>query len=223
MAHIWQSWRKRIVSQLLCLYALQLTQHEKDDSTTSVPVLYKSKTSNCSACSILCSVKMQIMFPRRSINCFIIGQLMRIKVLFTFYNMYLFATILKYLNVQKCRTLYKNMQRVAGVRLGPDSNNNGMEEGEQMLSFNSQSFQLFNVFRSLSLFLLFLCIYQSFLSTYKDIIGKLSIHHIMFFAYGSSKRKWKPFLLLLSLHQQKKEHRRRRKKRKKVSSSLLQF
>ena len=44
-----------------------------------------------------------------------------------------------------------NMQRVAGVRLGPDSNNNGMEEGEQMLSFNSQSFQLFNVFRSLSL------------------------------------------------------------------------
>ncbi len=66
-----------------------------------------------------------------------------------------------------------------------------------MLSFNSQSFQLFNVFRSLSLFLLFLCIYQSFLSTYKDIIGKLSIHHIMFFAYGSSKRKWKPFLLLL--------------------------
>ena len=42
----------------------------------------------------------------------------------------------------------------------------------------------------------FLCIYQSFLSTYKDIIGKLSIHHIMFFAYGSSKRKWKPFLLL---------------------------
>ena len=92
-----------------------------------------------------------------------------------------------------------------------------------MLSFNSQSFQLFNVFRSLSLFLLFLCIYQSFLSTYKDIIGKLSIHHIMFFAYGSSKRKWKPFLLLLSLHQQKKEHRRRRKKRKKVSSSLLQF
>ena len=46
---------------------------------------------------------------------------------------------------------------------------------------------------SLSLSLLFLCIYQSFLSTYKDIIGKLSIHHIMFFAYGSSQRKWKPF------------------------------
>ena len=31
------------------------------------------------------------------------------------------------------------------------SNNKGMEEGEWMLSFNSQSFQLFNVFRSLSL------------------------------------------------------------------------
>ena len=73
----------------------------------------------------------------------------------------------------------------------------------------------FSMYSDLSLFLLFLCIYQSFLSTYKDIIGKLSIHHIMFFAYGSSKRKWKPFLLLLSLHQQKKEHRRRRKKQKK--------
>ena len=72
----------------------------------------------------------------------------------------------------------------------------------------------FSMYSDLSLFLLFLCIYQSFLSTYKDIIGKLSIHHIMFFAYGSSKRKWKPFLLLLSLHQQKKEHRRRRKKKK---------
>ena len=67
-----------------------------------------------------------------------------------------------------------------------------------MLSFNSQSFQLFNVFRSLSLSLSFsvfsfFFVYQSFLSTYKDIIGKLSIHHIMFFAYGSSQRKWKPF------------------------------
>ena len=70
-----------------------------------------------------------------------------------------------------------------------------------MLSFNSQSFQLFNVFRSLSLsfsvfysfFYFFFFVYQSFLSTYKDIIGKLSIHHIMFFAYGSSQRKWKPF------------------------------
>ena len=59
----------------------------------------------------------------------------------------------------------------------------------------------FSMYSDLSLLsLLFLCIYQSFLSTYKDIIGKLSIHHIMFFAYGSSKRKWKPFLLLLSLH-----------------------
>ena len=68
-----------------------------------------------------------------------------------------------------------------------------------MLSFNSQSFQLFNVFRSLSFsvfysfFYFFFFVYQSFLSTYKDIIGKLSIHHIMFFAYGSSQRKWKPF------------------------------
>ena len=87
-----------------------------------------------------------------------------------------------------------------------DSNNNGMEEGEWMLSFNSQSFQLFNVFRSLSLFsfFFFFFVYQSFLSTYKDIIGKLSIHHIMFFAYGFSKRKWKPFLLLLSLYWEEK-------------------
>ena len=59
----------------------------------------------------------------------------------------------------------------------------------------------------ISLFLLFLCIYQSFLSTYKDIIGKLSIHHIMFFAYGSSQRKWKPFFcwLLLFFHSQAKK------------------
>ena len=43
---------------------------------------------------------------------------------------------------------------------------------------------------------------------WKDIIGKLSIHHIMFFAYGSSKRKWKPFLLLLSLSQTFAEKRK---------------
>ena len=79
-----------------------------------------------------------------------------------------------------------------------------------MLSFNSQSFQLFNVFRSLSFSVFsffFFFVYQSFLSTYKDIIGKLSIHHIMFFAYGSSQRKWKPFFcwLLLFFHSQAKK------------------
>ena len=68
-------------------------------------------------------------------------------------------------------------------------------------NFSMYSDLSLNFSLSLSLSLLFLCIYQSFLSTYKDIIGKLSIHHIMFFAYGSSKRKWKPFLLLLSLQQ----------------------
>jgi hypothetical protein len=42
-----------------------------------------------------------------------------------------------------------------------------------------------------------LCIYQSFLSTYKDIIGKLSIHHIMFFAYGSFKEEMETFFRLV--------------------------
>ena len=56
---------------------------------------------------------------------------MRMKLLLTFYNLYLVATISKYLNVQKKSAgPCTNMQRVAGVRLGPDSNNNGMEEGE---------------------------------------------------------------------------------------------
>ena len=49
-----------------------------------------------------------------------------------------------------CKTLcdIQSMQKGSSLL---DSNNNGMEEGEWMLSFNSQSFQLFNVFRSLSL------------------------------------------------------------------------
>ena len=77
-------------------------------------------------------------------------------------------------------------------------------------NFSMYSDLSLSLFLFLSLSLLFLCIYQSFLSTYKDIIGKLSIHHIMFFAYGSSKRKWKPFLLLLSktLSGSKKERRK---------------
>ena len=57
-----------------------------------------------------------------------------------------------------------------------------------MYSDLSLSFSVFYSF-----FYFFFFVYQSFLSTYKDIIGKLSIHHIMFFAYGSSQRKWKPF------------------------------
>ena len=55
------------------------------------------------------------------------------------------------------------------------------------------TFQCIPISLSFSVFSFFFFVYQSFLSTYKDIIGKLSIHHIMFFAYGSSQRKWKPF------------------------------
>ena len=58
------------------------------------------------------------------------------------------------------------------------------------------TFQCIPISLSFSVFSFFFFVYQSFLSTYKDIIGKLSIHHIMFFAYGSSQRKWKPFFLL---------------------------
>ena len=68
------------------------------------------------------------------------------------------------------------------------------------------TFQCIPISLSFSVFSFFFFVYQSFLSTYKDIIGKLSIHHIMFFAYGSSKRKWKPFFTVqLSSIQEKKE------------------
>ena len=142
------------------------------------------------------------------------GQLMRIKLLLTFYNLYLVGTILKYLNVQKkVQDLVQICKgQLASVLVPTAIIMEWRKENRCFLSIH-KAFN-FSMYSDLSLFLLFLCIYQSFLSTYKDIIGKLSIHHIMFFAYGSSKRKWKPFLLLLSLHQQKKEHRRRRKKKK---------
>ena len=69
----------------------QLTRNKTYDNTSWVRVLYKSRTSNCSVWlrTILCSVNEQITCSRHIINCLIMGLLTRIKVLLTFYHLYM--------------------------------------------------------------------------------------------------------------------------------------
>ena len=69
----------------------QLTRNKTYDNTSWGHVLYKSRTSNCSVWlrTILCSVNEQITCSRHIINYLIMGLLTRIKVLLTFYHLYM--------------------------------------------------------------------------------------------------------------------------------------
>ena len=72
------------------LFFHQLPQNKTNDNMSRVCVLYKSRTSNCSAWlrTIPCPANEQITFSRGSITCLNMDYLTRIIVLLTFYNLY---------------------------------------------------------------------------------------------------------------------------------------